>query len=153
MESVWLLLNSVPVDPFGFSRLVAFRCENPCSDVLDFLGFPWILSSESRLFNGLRGLKWGSFFLALLPSAFKRELAFLACGRAGLFIGKLNLVSDFLQAVVVRAIPFWTHQFKKGRARASARMSLQLKSTHRERLRPGEKMASPHAAWLTQEYP
>ena len=22
---------------------------------LDFLGFPWILSSESRLFNGLRG--------------------------------------------------------------------------------------------------
>jgi hypothetical protein len=23
--------------------------------VLDFLGFPWILSSESSLFNGLRG--------------------------------------------------------------------------------------------------
>jgi hypothetical protein len=24
---------------------------------LDFLGFPWILSSESRLFNGLQGLE------------------------------------------------------------------------------------------------
>jgi hypothetical protein len=31
---------------------------------LDFLGFPWILSSESRLFNGLRGIKRGSFFFA-----------------------------------------------------------------------------------------
>jgi hypothetical protein len=34
---------------------------------LDFLGFPWILSSESRLFNGLRGWKRGNFFLALFP--------------------------------------------------------------------------------------
>jgi hypothetical protein len=32
-------------------------------------------------------------------------------------------------------------------------MSLQLKPTHRERRRLGEAMASPHAAWLTQEYP
>jgi hypothetical protein len=30
---------------------------------LDFLGFPWILSSESRLFNGLRGIKRERFFL------------------------------------------------------------------------------------------
>jgi hypothetical protein len=34
---------------------------------LDFLGFPWILSSESSLFNGLRGMKRGSFFLSTSP--------------------------------------------------------------------------------------
>jgi hypothetical protein len=33
-----------------------FRCENARQGVLDFLGFPWILSSESILFNGLRGI-------------------------------------------------------------------------------------------------
>jgi hypothetical protein len=43
--------------PFGF--------ENPHVCVLDFLGFPWILSSESNLFNELRGIKRGNFFLAL----------------------------------------------------------------------------------------
>jgi hypothetical protein len=31
---------------------------------LDSLGFPWILSSESRLINGLRGIDHGRFFLA-----------------------------------------------------------------------------------------
>jgi hypothetical protein len=34
---------------------------------LDYLGFPWILSSESRLFNGLRGLNRGKFFLSVSP--------------------------------------------------------------------------------------
>jgi hypothetical protein len=34
---------------------------------LDFLGFPWILSSETRLINGLRGLKREQIFLALFP--------------------------------------------------------------------------------------
>jgi hypothetical protein len=32
---------------------------------LDFLGFPWILSSESRLFNGLRGFFGERKFRAL----------------------------------------------------------------------------------------
>ena len=32
-------------------------------------GFPWILSSESRLINGLRGIFAEKFFLALLPGA------------------------------------------------------------------------------------
>jgi hypothetical protein len=36
--------------------------------VLDFLGFPWILSSESRLFNGLRGQVGESIFVPLLVS-------------------------------------------------------------------------------------
>jgi hypothetical protein len=31
---------------------------------LDFLGFAWILSSESRLFNGLRGINAGKVFEA-----------------------------------------------------------------------------------------
>jgi hypothetical protein len=30
-----------------------------------FLGFPWILSSESRLINGLRGMKREQFLSAL----------------------------------------------------------------------------------------
>jgi hypothetical protein len=32
------------------------------------VGFPWILSSESSLFNGLRGKSCGGFFLSLLSS-------------------------------------------------------------------------------------
>jgi hypothetical protein len=35
--------------------------------VLDFLGFPWILSSESRLINGLRGIFGGNIFTPLSP--------------------------------------------------------------------------------------
>jgi hypothetical protein len=41
----------------GFLGPWPFRCENLADEAwisLDFLGFPWILSSESRLFNGLR---------------------------------------------------------------------------------------------------
>jgi hypothetical protein len=34
---------------------------------LDSLGFPWILSSESRLFNGLRGLFRKLFFSRPFP--------------------------------------------------------------------------------------
>jgi hypothetical protein len=35
---------------------------------LDFLGFPWILSSESRLINGLRGKLTAENFLGASPS-------------------------------------------------------------------------------------
>jgi hypothetical protein len=38
---------------------------------LDSLGFPWILSFESSLFNGLRGINRGGFFLALFPLTFE----------------------------------------------------------------------------------
>ena len=37
----------------GFLGRSPFRCENPRSELLDFLGFPWILSSDMSLFNGL----------------------------------------------------------------------------------------------------
>jgi hypothetical protein len=43
---------------------------------VDFLGFPWILSSETRLINGLRGNNGGNFFLGpspLAPAAPERE--------------------------------------------------------------------------------
>jgi len=40
---------------------------------LDFLGFPWILSSESSLFNGLRGIEAGTIFLGALSSRERRR--------------------------------------------------------------------------------
>jgi hypothetical protein len=52
---------------FGFSWALAVSLRKPCSDVLDYLGFPWILSFESRLFNGLRGVKREKFFVAVFP--------------------------------------------------------------------------------------
>ena len=56
-----------------------FRLENPRFRGLDFLGFPWILSSETRLINGLRGILVEKFFLVFLPlgrfAATEREAA------------------------------------------------------------------------------
>jgi hypothetical protein len=67
---------------------------------LDSLGFPWILSSESRLFNGLRGLKRGKVYGALFPWRLSATTG--AFGRGNeeaqdYSWGKLNFVSDFLQ--------------------------------------------------------
>jgi hypothetical protein len=53
-------LGGVPRHPFrsirlGFLGAWPFRCEGTADEgwiSLDFLGFPWILSSESSLFNG-----------------------------------------------------------------------------------------------------
>jgi hypothetical protein len=53
---------SIDLDFLGPSR---FCPGKPRKQGLDFLGFPWILSSESRLFNGLRGIFGGRKFLAL----------------------------------------------------------------------------------------
>jgi hypothetical protein len=46
---------------------LAVPLENPRFEVLDFLGFPWILSSETRLINELHGIFPEKFFLALSP--------------------------------------------------------------------------------------
>jgi hypothetical protein len=40
---------------------------------LDFLGFPWILSSESSLINGLRGINRENFFLAVFPPTLEAQ--------------------------------------------------------------------------------
>ena len=52
---------------FGISCSSLFRLENPRFRGLDFLGFPWILSSETRLINGLHGINRENFFVALFP--------------------------------------------------------------------------------------
>jgi len=51
----------------GFLGPRRFRCQNPRFRLLDSLGFPWILSSETRLINGLRGLFRENFFAPLFP--------------------------------------------------------------------------------------
>jgi hypothetical protein len=56
---------------------------------LDFLGFPWILSSETRLINGLHGIFAEEIFLALSTRKFesrRREKPILEGESAGLFI-------------------------------------------------------------------
>jgi hypothetical protein len=77
---------------------------------LDFLGFPWIPSSESRLFNGLRGIFAQKFFSRLfrrLMAAAGQKLTAEAIRKRRLVHGaKLNLISDFLQWIVVRAVGF-----------------------------------------------
>src|SRR6202050_1423257 len=107
MESVWLLLESGPVNPFGFSWPRPFRRKDLDSWLLDFLGFPWILSSESRLINGLPGTKRAKGFLG--ASSVARGAGRRARGRGhaeaqNCSWGTLNLVSDFLQESVVRAV-------------------------------------------------
>jgi hypothetical protein len=42
--------------------------KNPQYWLLDFLGFPWILSSESRLINGLHGINRAEVFVVLSPA-------------------------------------------------------------------------------------
>jgi hypothetical protein len=74
------------------------------------VGFSWIsLDSLVRIetFQWVTQLLAARFFLAPLSVAWdppERETAVLACRSAGLFMGKLNLVSDFLQEIVVRPI-------------------------------------------------
>jgi hypothetical protein len=68
---------------------------------LEKLGFPWILSSESRLFNGLRGIFAEiNFSLPFGQSATAVGTAAHDLGLAegdGLVMGKLNSISDFPQ--------------------------------------------------------
>jgi hypothetical protein len=81
LQAVALLLGRLKRVAFGWSRSsafggrpravlgflgpTAFRREGPHSWGLDCLGFPWILSSASRLFNGLRGMGGGDCSRAL----------------------------------------------------------------------------------------
>jgi hypothetical protein len=60
---------------------------------LDFLGFPWILSSESSLFNGLRGNFGVNFFVVV----WRR--------RGRLAVGRLEIVDEAVD-LVEQALPF-----------------------------------------------
>jgi hypothetical protein len=78
MELVWLLLGSgaatsVRSIRLGFLGRWPFRCEDPRSWGLDFLGFSWILSSESKFFNGLRGFLPEEYFSPLFPGVMKAQ--------------------------------------------------------------------------------
>jgi hypothetical protein len=61
------------VDPFGFSWSVPISLRKPFLRGLDFLGFPWILSSETNDINGLRGIFGGIFFLGPVSGARSRH--------------------------------------------------------------------------------
>ena len=82
------------------------------------VGLSWIsLDSLVRIetFQWVARLEAGTLFsraFSVALEAPEREPAVLACGSAGLFMGKLNLVSDFLQEIVVRAVPFRPPQSK-----------------------------------------
>jgi hypothetical protein len=51
----------------GFLGHLQFRGENLRLRLFDFFGFPWILSSESGLFNGLRGISARKILASFLP--------------------------------------------------------------------------------------
>jgi hypothetical protein len=67
-----------------------------------YLGFPWILSYESSLFNGLCGINGRKIFLRLPPLASRDRATVIE--EQDCSSGKLSLISDFLQALVVRAL-------------------------------------------------
>jgi hypothetical protein len=97
------------IDPFGFSGNGAFPLRKPRFGLLDSLGFPWILSSESRLFNGLRVIFAVRVFSALFGGVKRRgdrSLRSLHTEAQNYSWDKRNLISDFLQDIVVRAVPF-----------------------------------------------
>jgi hypothetical protein len=92
----------------GFLGLGHFAREDPISWLLDSLGFPWILSSESRLINGLRGKSEQKFFTPLLPWRGSPETGSDGRGRTegqDCSSGKLTSLSDFPQLIVFEALP------------------------------------------------
>jgi hypothetical protein len=92
----------VGLQPIGLDFLGAspVRRESPVYRLLDFLGFPWNLSSESRLFNGLRGINRQKFFVTLLSvaaAAPQRRSHSCHADKQDRSSGKLTLTSDFQQ--------------------------------------------------------
>jgi hypothetical protein len=71
--------------------------------MFDFLGFPWILSSESRLFKGLHGIFAQKIFHRALSMAWAPRPTGLAFGMLKIKAvhgPSLTLISDFLQSIV-----------------------------------------------------
>jgi hypothetical protein len=67
---------------------------------LEKLGFPWILSSESRLINGLHDIFTKIFPRALVVAkqvSRRHKPTMFVGGMTGSSWGKLNRTSDFLQ--------------------------------------------------------
>jgi hypothetical protein len=87
-----------------------FRCETPRFWGLDFLGFPWILSSETIDINGLHEIFSAQFFVAPLSSRKSRRnggATIQHAKRTDCSWGNLTSISDFLQEIVAPApLPF-----------------------------------------------
>jgi hypothetical protein len=87
------------------------------------VGLSWIsLDSLVRVqtFQWVTRLEAGKIFSRAFSLAFEapeRELAFWRAEGQDCSRGKLNQISDFLQEIVVRAIPSWTHQSRAARER------------------------------------
>jgi hypothetical protein len=97
-------------DPVGLGFLdpTRFAAKTQILWLLDSLGFPWILSSEYRLINGLRGTGEQKFFTPLLPWRGSPETGSDGRGRTegqDCSSGKLTSLSDFPQLIVFEALP------------------------------------------------
>jgi hypothetical protein len=94
---------------FGFSWPVAVSLRKLSIMGLDFLGFPWILSSELRLINELRRIFRKNIFL---PPSYRRRTPGTAEFGLGMTMGrivhggKLSRISDFLQAMSAQPFCF-----------------------------------------------
>jgi hypothetical protein len=86
------------VDHFGFPWQV---CLSLPKHPLTTVGFPWNLSSELSLFNGLQGKIPENFFLTLFPQDFP-QIALTSRAQAAegqnYPSGKLRTISDFMQS-------------------------------------------------------
>jgi hypothetical protein len=125
MDPGWLLLDSDPLG-LGFLGPWPFRRENPNVRLLDSLGFPWILSSESRLINGLCRINRAEVFHApsSLRAAPERDAAVEAMRKGRIGHGdKLISVSDFSQLNVVRAFPLGRLNPKATRFKIKAQLA------------------------------
>jgi hypothetical protein len=87
-----------------------FALKTPRFEGLEFLGFPWILSSETRLINGLHGIFAEKFFVT--PFAPWRVRNAKTEGRWRGYAeaqkcssSELSVDSDFLQLFVARPFP------------------------------------------------
>jgi hypothetical protein len=101
MEKVSLLLDgrrdAVCRPGLGFLGTAPFAYENPSFWGLVFLGFPWILSSETIDINGLHEIFARSFFLALLSPGRAVETA---TPRFGMRKGRIAHAASLLQFLI-----------------------------------------------------
>jgi hypothetical protein len=67
-----------------------------------YLGFPWILSYDSSLFNGLCWINGRKIFLRLPPLASRDRATVIE--EQDCSSGKFSLISDLQQAIVVGAL-------------------------------------------------
>ena len=106
--------------------------------MLDCLGFPWILR-QFRLFNGLRGLKRERYFSCPSPRRETRRdvsLRSWAMRKRRIVHGrKLNLISDFLREIVVRAVPLRPSQSRAARSDEPYPATERGQAEHARRLR------------------